>query len=148
MQRKTLIFSLMACVALAWTAWLAYWVVTAADPVVVSSPQLHFASLVIEGDVQVKGNLAEVKIIKVFKDDFQKTRQQPLPELIQVEWEPDYHKVSSQRMLLACLKKQGNANSYYEIAPIPMPNGFRDPRVYPFTDSVRIQTERILAPRK
>lgn len=146
-QRKVLLFALVACLAAAWTAWLAYWVVTAADPVVVSAPQLHFASLVIAGEVQVKDNRAEVKIIKVFKDDFQKARQQPLPEVIQVQWEPEFSKVKSPLMLLACLKMQGGAGQY-EIAPIPMPHGFRDPRVYPFTESVRIQAERILSPHK
>lgn len=147
MQRKTLLFSLVACITLGWTVWLAYWVVTAADPIVVAAPQLHFASLVIAGEVQVKDNLAEVKIIKVLKDDFLKARQQPLPEFIQVQWEPEFSKVNSQLMLLACLKKAGGAGQY-EIAPIPMPHGFRDPRVYPFTESVRIQAERILTPHK
>lgn len=143
MKRARLVFLLVACVALAWTAWLAYMVATAADPVVVSAPQVHLASLVLAGQVSVNGEIATVKTVKVFKDEMQPARQKPLPEEITVvKWQADYPG-SGQTLLLTLLKQPGDVATY-ELAPIPMPQGLMAPRVYPYSDSVRIQVERIL----
>lgn len=122
-----------------------YMVRIAADPVVVSAPQLHLASLVVAGVVTVHGDTATVKPMKVFKDELQVVRQKPLPDELQIsKWQAEYAG-NGQTLLLALSFKADNANpSTYEVAPIPVPQGMFPPRVYPYSDSVRLQVEHIL----
>lgn len=143
MKRYRVYFALAACVAIAWTAWLIYMVKVAADPVVVSAPQLYSASLVVAGTVTVDQGKATVAIVKTLKDSLQPLRPTPLPSRLVVnEWQSTFP--ADGVVLLALIKSiQGDA---YEVAPVPLPLQYLPPRVYRYSDSVRIQAERILAP--
>ncbi len=148
MRRIQLIFAGIALVALVWTAWLVYMAATVADPIVVSAPQLHFASLVVVGQVTVDGEKAEVKVVKTLKDDAKAIRPQPLPEKLHVAWSNAFHKPGDQLMLLALKRSElVNDPASYEVTPIPRPDKFLNPVVYPYSESVQIQAARILSAR-
>lgn len=141
MQRARILFGLSALVALVWSAWLLYMVKVAADPVVVSAPQLYHASLVVVGTVTVDGNQGNVTIDKVLKDGLKPLRPAPLPNQVMVtEWKAEYPRQG--KVLLALVKSMKGEK--YEVAPVPLPMQYLPPRVYVYTDSVRIQAERIL----
>lgn len=145
MSRPQWAFAGVLVVAIAWTGWLIFMVKTAANPVVVSAPQLHYATLVVAAHVTVKGETAQARIVKLFKDGLKGVRQAPIPETINVQWLARYPTPTDQLMLLALIPGQVAANPVlYEVAPIPRPDKFLPAEVYPCTDSVRIQTERIL----
>ena len=145
MSRPQWAFAGVLVVAIAWTGWLFFMVKTVANPVVVSAPQLHYATLVVVAHVTAKGDTAQARIVKLFKDDMKAARQAPLPETINVQWVARYPKPTDQPMLLALIRGEVAANpALYEVAPIPRPDKFLPPEVYPYTDSVRIQTERVL----
>ena len=134
-----------ALVALAWMVWLGYMVATVADPVVVSAPQLHYASLVIVGQVTPEGARAQIKVIKKLKDDLEKTRGQPLPEVLNVDWSPSYPKPGNEPFLLPLVRSPlVNDPSAYTVAQVPRPDRFLPAVVYVLNNSVRIQAERIL----
>jgi len=146
MSRSQGVFAGVLVLAIAWTGWLAYMAKTVAHPVVVSAPQLHNATLVVVAQVTVQGETAQAKITKTFKDDLKAVR--PTPQTVKVQWSSAFPVPTEQPMLLA-LNPNPTANdaSLYEIAPIPrldMSQAYAKP--YPYTDSVRIQTERILGP--
>ncbi len=144
MSRSQGVFAGVVVLAIAWTGWLAYMAKTVAKPFVVSAPQLHNATLVVVAQVTVQGETAQAKIIKTFKDDLKGIR--PLPPAIKVQWSSSFPVPTEQPMLLAVIRSPlSNDASVYEIAPIPrldMSQAYAKP--YPYTDSVRIQTERIL----
>ena len=144
MSRSQGVFAGVVVLAIAWTGWLAYMAKTVAKPFVVSAPQLYSATLVVVAQVTIQGETAQAKIIKTFKDDMKPVR--PTPQTIKVQWPSSFPAPSEQPMLLALIRIQlPNGASVYEIAPIPrldMSQAYAKP--YPYTDSVRIQTERIL----
>jgi hypothetical protein len=141
MQRARILFGLSALVALMWSSWLFYMVKVAADPVVVSAPQLHHAALVVVGSVTVEGEQASVAIDKVLKDSLKPLRPTPLPTQVTVlGWKSDY--AHQGKVLLALVKSMQGEK--YEVAPVPLPTQYLPPRVYVYTDSVRIQAERVL----
>jgi len=147
MSRSQGVFAGVVVLAIAWTGWLAYMAKTVAKPFVVSAPQLHNATLVVVAQVTVQGETAQAKIIKTFKDDMKAFR--PTPLTIKVEWSSSFPVPTDEPMLLVLIRKQlPDDASVYEIAPIPrldMSQAYARP--YPYTDSVRIQTERILGAR-
>lgn len=148
MSRSKWVFAGMSIMAMAWTGWLVYMAMTAANPDVVSVPQLHFATLVIAAEVTLQGDSAQAKIVKHFKDDMKALRQAPLPPTIKVHWSDKYPKPTDQPMLLALKRRQfPAAQDEYEIAPIPRPDRFLPPVVYFYTPSVRKQIERALGSR-
>ncbi|MFT3879792.1 MAG: hypothetical protein QM703_09050 [Gemmatales bacterium] len=148
MSRPKWVFAAFAVMAIAWTGWLLYMALTVANPDVVSAPQLHFATLVVAAEVTVHGNTAEAKIVRQFKDDMKGRRQAPLPATIKVQWSDKYPAPTSQPMLLALKRSPLPAEpETYEVARIPRPDRLLPPVVYPYTDSVRIQTERVLGAR-
>ena len=148
MSRPKWVFAGFAVVAIAWTGWLFYMAMTVANPVVVSAPQLHFATLVVAAEVTVTGEIAQAKIVKQYKDDLKGIRQAPLPETIKVQWSAKYPIPTQQPMLLALRRSQMPADpGTYEVAPIPRPDRLLPPEVYVCTESVRIQTERVLGVR-
>jgi hypothetical protein len=137
-----------AVLAVAWTGFLVYLTVNAADPIVVSAPQLHLASLVVAAEVKPKADgEAEAKVVKVFKDDAR--RAQPLPATITVRWQTDFSVPGESTYLLALTPLPSTPEKpTYEVRPVyarKSPEQPLQPRVYPYTDSVRIQVERILA---
>jgi hypothetical protein len=143
MPRARVLFAIAVLVAIMWTAWLVYLMKTAADPVVVSAPQVHFASLVVVGTVTPGQPHVKVAVTKVYKDMLFGVQQKPLPkELLVKEW-PSNLKISTEPMLLALMRVPGE-EGVFELAPVPVPTGFFNPRVYVFTESVRLQVERIL----
>ena len=145
MNRPKWVFAGITVIAIAWTGWLLYMAITVANPVVVSAPQLHFATLVVAAEVTVQGDTAQARIVKQFKDDMKGVRQAPLPETIKVQWSDKYPKPTQQPMLLALRRRQlPAAPDVYDVAPIPRPDRLLPPEVYPYTQSVRIQTERVL----
>lgn len=143
MQRARTLFALSALIALAWTACLIYLVKTAADPIVVSAPQIHFATFIIVGNVTLENGEAKVVVTKVVKDTVYLVRQQSVPKEIRIKAWPAKLQMDAQPLLLPLLKVPGD-EATFELAPIPVPQGFFDPRIYPYTDSVRLQLERIL----
>ncbi len=143
MQRARTLFALSAIVALCWTAWLVYLVKTAADPIVVSAPQIHFANFVVVGNVNPGQPHVTVAITKVVKDTLFAFHQKPTPKTIRIKDWPANLKIDRTPMLLPLLKVPGEED-VFELSPVPVPQGFFDPRVYPDTDSVRLQLERIL----
>lgn len=146
MTRAKALFLLFAVLAAAWTGLLAYLAFTIADPVVVSAPQLHLSLLVVAADVKPAGHdEVEAKIVKVFKN----ASRMPgaLPPTIHVQWSPAYDIAGVKTYLLALVPAPGPPDRpTYEVTPLNprRPNDPPDVRVYPYTDSVRIQTERIL----
>lgn len=147
MSRPKWVFAGITAVAIAWTSWLLYMAMTVANPVVVSAPQLHYATLVVAAEVTLQGDIAQAKIVKQFKDDMKGARQAALPGTIKVQWSDKYPKPTQQPMLLALRRRQAPAiQDVYEVAPIPRPDRFLPPEVYPYTPSVMIQTERVLGP--
>lgn len=146
MNRPKWVFAGITLVAIAWTGWLLYMAVTVANPVVVSAPQLHYASLVVAAEVTLQGDMAHARIVKQFKDDMKGVRHGPLPETVKVQWSDKFQKPTKQPMLLA-LKKSDAQNNIYEIAPIPRPDRLLPPVVYDYTPSVKIQTEQVLGTR-
>jgi len=130
MQRARTLFALSALIALAWTACLVYLVKTAADPIVV-------------GNVTLEQGEAKVVVAKVVKDTVYVVRQQTVPKEIRIKAWPAKLNLDAQPLLLPLLKVPGD-EATFELAPIPVPQGFFDPRIYPYTDSVRLQLERIL----
>lgn len=144
MSRSQGVFAGVVVLALVWTGWLAYMAQTVAKPFVVSAPQLYSATLVVVAQVTVQGETAQARIIKTFKDDMKAVR--PTPPTIQVQWSSSFPVSTEQPMLLALIRSPlANDASVYEVAPIPrldMSQVYVKP--YPYTDSVRIQIERIL----
>ncbi|HQR05391.1 MAG TPA: hypothetical protein PLN21_01145 [Gemmatales bacterium] len=148
MSRPKWVFAGITVVAIAWTGWLAYMSVTVAKAPVVSAPQLHFATLVVAAEVTLQGDIAQARIVKQFKDDMKGVRKIPLPQTIKVQWSDKYPKPTQQPMLLALKRSPLPApQDVYEIAPIPRPDRLLPPVVYHYTESVRIQTERVLGSR-
>lgn len=154
MTQKRILFLIFVVLAVCWTGWLAYQAYTVADPVVVSAPQLYFAAIVVtaevqpdlkpsplEGDGRVRGE-ATAKIIKIYKDELQALRQPP--QQIKVLWPAAIPPPTQPTTYLLPLHAAGGQNNLFEVVPIPTPSRFLDPQVYVFTDSVRVQTERIL----
>lgn len=148
MKQTRSFFFLALCLAIAWTCWLAYMAATVSDPVVVSAPQLHFASIVIMGKVTPEGATAKVEIKKIYKDSIQQVRQKPLPEVLTIPWQESYPKSLDQVYLLALIPTLAQADgSSFQVAPVFKQENMKERQelvVYPMTDSVRIQTERIL----
>lgn len=148
MQTAKWPFFLMLIVACAWTSWLYYMDVTVADPVVVSAPQLHMASLVVVGDVKLEGDQARVKVSKIYKDGAQLLRQKPLPGELLVNWSKSFPTPTSEPFLLALKPSPGvDARSLYDVVPvhkIVSRKHVEIPVVYVMNESVRLQAERIL----
>lgn len=145
MSRPKWFFAGIVAVAVAWSGWLFYMAMTVANPVVVSAPQLHYATLVVAAEVTLQGDIAQARIVKQFKDDMKVARQVPLPNIIKVKWSDKFPMPTQQPMLLALRHSQlPAAQDVYEIAPIPRPDRLLPPVIYDYTPSVKIQTERVL----
>jgi len=149
MSREKVLFVIFAGLAAGWTGVLAYLAFTIADPVVVSAPQLYLSTLVIAAEVKPMGNdEVRARIVKVFKNASR--IPDALPGTITVQWSPGYGAPGVTTYLLALRPAPGKPDvPTYEVTPIPryLQRGNDhepDQRVYPYTDSVRIQTERIL----
>lgn len=148
MRQTKGIFAVFLCLALAWTSWLAYMAFTVADPIVVSAPQVHLASLVVVGKVTIEGASAKVKVVKIYKDDAQQRRQNPLPDLLTVPWLASYPRSADQSYLLPLVPELGQPGRY-DVAPVYQQQANMNMLqpvsiVYPMTESVRIQVEKIL----
>jgi hypothetical protein len=144
MKKRYFLFVAIAFLALSWTSWLAYQAYTVADPEVVSAPQLYLASFVVVAEVRpAQPGQVTAKIIKVYKDDLVPFRQLPLE--LKVIW-PDTAPLPTQPTLfLLPLQGAGQASeNVHKVVSIPTPQRLLEPQVYRFTDSVRLQTERIL----
>lgn len=147
MKRQAWIFAGMVIVACVWSGWLLYQVQIAADPIVVSAPQLHLAPLVVVARVSSQGETAIATIEKVLKDDAKLARVTPLPDKLLVNWPHSFPAATGQSFLLALSRlSMENKDARYEVAPIPRPDRYLPPVVYPFSDSVRLQALKILVP--
>jgi hypothetical protein len=149
MSRSKAFLALFAILALAWTGFLTYLAVTVADPIVVSAPQLQLATIVVAADVKPAGKgLVEAKLVKIFKDDPRRPGQ--LPPTFMVQWESAYDVPGVNTYLLALTPVVASGDTLtYAVTAVPRyikkpGNPPPDVRVYPYTDSVRIQAERIL----
>lgn len=142
MKNKLTLFLFFVLLAFCWTAWLAYQAYTVADPVVVSGPQLQLASVVVVAEVKpVANGLVAGKIIKAYK---QALRQ--LPAEIKIIW-PTASPLPGQgtTYLLPLHPFGAQINSdLFEVVRVSTAQRLLDPEVYRFTDSVRLQAERIL----
>jgi hypothetical protein len=146
MNRQKTLFMFFAVLALAWTGLLAYLAATVADPVVVSAPQVQLSTLVIAGEVRsLKFGRAEARIVKIFKNEL---RIQP-PDFVSVHWNPVFD-IPGQTTYLFALSLDPSSppgKPVFVVTPLYMKKAQdhpEDARVYPYTDSVRVQTERIL----
>lgn len=149
MSRSKALLALFVVLALAWTGLLAYLAATVADPIVVSAPQLQLATIVVAAEVKpAEKGLVEAKLVKLFKDDARRPGQ--VPATFHVQWDPAYDVPGVNTYLLALTPVVGSGDKpTYAVTVIPRyikkpGNAPADARVYPYTDSVRIQAERIL----
>lgn len=134
--------------AMVWTGWLAYMASTVADPIVVSAPQLHLSSIVVVGKVTLEGANARVNVIRIYKDSLGQNRQKALPETLTIPWLPHYPKTFDLPFLLPLMVVQNiDGGTTFQVTPVFKQVDKKDIQVavvYPLTESVRIQTERIL----
>ncbi|HMP17192.1 MAG TPA: hypothetical protein PKD72_09235, partial [Gemmatales bacterium] len=138
-----LYFAFACLLALAWSGWLIHLVRTAADPIIVSAPQIHLASLVVVGRVSNSQPLAKVTIEKIYKNSLLQQNHKPVPKEVELKnWQ--YSDEKSAGLLLLPLAKLPGEDNLFEIAPIPVPNGYYPPRFYPLTESTFLQVQRIL----
>jgi hypothetical protein len=149
MRRNKVLFALFAAAAAFWTIWLGYHARLSADPIVVSAPQLHYATVVVVAEAQPAADgVARAKIIKVYKDSPEAVRAGPLPGEIAIRWTDKLPVLAAPSTFLLPLRSsEGRAGDLplFEAALIPAPQGFFEGRIYPFSESVRMQTERIMA---
>jgi hypothetical protein len=141
MKKNLPILFVFIALAASWSGWLAYQAYTVADPVVVSAPQLQLASVVaIVQVLPAKQGAVTARIVKAYKDELQPVRK--LPAEIQVAAPID--EPLAEGMYVLALRQIDIEKNLYEIAPIPFIQTHAPPPIYPNTESVRLQTERIL----
>lgn len=158
MQRLFLIFT--STLFVAWTAWLAYLAYTSADPVVISRPQMELAPIIVVADVKAPAEEhTQFHVQKVYRG------QEKLPAArkdgLTLAWPPDLCGWRGPGTYLLALQPPQRNGEPFQMVPMPTGPGFigldrtdfhAQPQeniaifhvVYPWTDSIKRQVERLL----
>jgi hypothetical protein len=124
----------------AWTAWLVYQVLTTADPIVVSRPQIFLAPIVVEAQVSEPAEPdAEVTIIHIYRGAAQLPGDGKIlvTNLRAAQLDPRRWQGPG-AYLLALRKNEGGATPQFEIVQ----TDHLPPAIYPLGDARRAPAVR------
>jgi hypothetical protein len=124
----------------AWTAWLVYQVMTTADPIVVSRPQIFLAPVVVEAQVPDAAEQdAEVTITHIYRgrDQLPGDRKILVTNLRAAQLDPRRWQGPG-AYVLALRKNEGGATPQFEIVQ----TDHLPPTIYPLGDARRAPSVR------
>lgn len=135
------ILATVAVLFVLWSVWLAYAAWKYSDPIVVSRVQVLLSTFILQAEVgEIKNNLAEVKVLKILKDDLRGERKE-IPQTVFVRW-PDtvagWKGPGTYVLMLHNGNLQHPAAAAFSLVPNPRQN---EVPIYRWTESVAKQIE-------